>query len=237
MPPKQDRHLPKGLFVLHDDRDLLVVEKPAGLLTMGTEREKERTAYFALTDYVRKGNPKSPHRIFIVHRLDRETSGLLLFAKTEQAKFRLQDAWSTVEKKYLAVVHGHCVPLHDTITTLLAENQAFVVYETTDPAKGKPATTEYTVLKTTKHLSLLEIRLLTGRKHQIRVQLAARGFPVVGDKKYGLAGDPNPRLALHAHALTFNHPTTGRPLTFTTDFPKYFEQLVGQISDPTPAPE
>ena len=120
MKPKHTRSgqplLPLGLVILHEDRDILVVDKPPGLLTIGTERDKERTAYFVLMDYVRKGNAKSRNRIFIVHRLDRETSGILLFAKSEEAKFRLQAQWEETTKKYLAVVHGKLAKRSDTIS-------------------------------------------------------------------------------------------------------------------------
>ena len=175
--------LPHGLVILHEDRDILVVDKPAGLLTIGTERDKSHTAYFILTDYVRKGCARSRNRVFIVHRLDRETSGVLVFAKSEEAKLRLQGEWSETEKKYLAVVHGQCRKSEETITTYLAENKAHVMYSTSDPAKGKLSRTAYKVLKQTKEFALLEVSLLTGRKNQIRVHLAGIGHPIVGDQE------------------------------------------------------
>ena len=181
----KNKLLPGGLAILHEDRDIILVDKPPGLLTISTDREKSRTAYFILTDYVRKGVAKSRNRIFVVHRLDRETSGILLFAKNEAAKFRLQSQWQDTKKKYLAIVHGRCEKRAETITTYLAENQAYGVYTTNDARKGKLAHTAYKVLKQTKDLSLLEVDLLTGRKHQIRVHLAAIGHPVVGDPRYG----------------------------------------------------
>ncbi len=184
-PGPSGKHHLGGIEILHEDRDIIVVDKPAGLLTISTDREKSRTTYFILTDYVRKGVAKSRNRIFIVHRLDRETSGILIFAKNEQAKFRLQDQWQDTKKQYLAVVHGCCEKRADTITTYLAENQAHGVYTTSDARKGKLSHTAYKVLKETKDFSLLEIELLTGRKHQIRVHLAGIGHPVVGDQRYG----------------------------------------------------
>ena len=129
-----------GLALLYEDRDILVVDKPAGLLTIGTDRDKSHTAYYILTDYVRKGSARSRNRVFIVHRLDRETSGVLVFAKSEEAKFRLQGAWGEIEKKYLAVVHGRCQKSAETITTYLAENQAHVVYSTPDGTRGSSPT-------------------------------------------------------------------------------------------------
>ena len=131
------RHRPQGLTILHEDRDILVVDKAPGLLTMGTDKEKTRTAYYRLTDYIRKGYAKSRKRIFIVHRLDREASGILVFAKTAAAKTSLQNQWEDVEKKYLAVVHGRLKDKTGTISTYLTENRAHVVYSTPDPKKGK----------------------------------------------------------------------------------------------------
>ncbi len=220
--------LPRGLVILHEDRDILVVEKPAGLLTMGTDSDKTRTAYFVLTDYVRKGYSKSRNRIFIVHRLDRETSGILVFAKTIDAKLSLQNQWRETEKQYLAVGHGRCVKKADTITTYLAENKAHFVYSTFDPTKGRLARTAYRVVKQTKDFSLLEIDLLTGRKHQIRVHLAGIGHAVVGDQKYGKEDKGRARLALHASSITFKHPYSGQRLIFATKMPAYFDQLVGR---------
>jgi RluA family pseudouridine synthase len=215
--------------MLHEDRDILVVDKPAGLLTMGTDSDKTRTAYFILTDYVRKGYSKSRNRIFIVHRLDRETSGILIFAKTIEAKLGLQDQWKGTKKKYLAVVHGRFDKEAEIITTYLAENKAHIVYSTSNAAKGRLARTAYKVLKQTKDFALLEVDLLTGRKHQIRVHLAGIGHAVVGDRKYGKGGGGHPRLALHAQSISFKHPFTGERLTFETEVPVYFKQLVGNV--------
>jgi RluA family pseudouridine synthase len=225
------RPLAKGLVILYEDRDILVVDKPPGLLTVGTDKEKSRTAYFILTNYVRRGRPRSRGRVFIVHRLDRDTSGILIFAKTEQAKLRLQGQWNETEKKYLAVVHGKCKKSSDTISTYLAENKAQVVYSTSDKTKGKLSHTAYKVLRQTKNFALLEVDLLTGRKNQIRVHLADIGHPVVGDKKYGKAGESYTHLALHARSISFNHPITGAPLTFEAKVPGYFTKLVGRIDD------
>jgi len=236
---RTSRFLARGLAILYEDRDILVVDKPSGLLTVGTEREKARTAYFALTEYVRKGDARSRNRIFIVHRLDRETSGVLVFAKNEEAKFRLQRGWDETRKRYLAVVHGKCEKRSETITTYLTENSAYGVYSTADTKKGKWSQTAYTVLKETKDLTLLDIELLTGRKHQIRVHLADRGHPVVGDKRYGRANTAHRRLALHARSLSFRHPVSGEELTFEAQAPAYFKELVGSFehlrAQPTPA--
>src|SRR5713226_1469612 len=223
------KFLPRGLVILHEDRDILVVDKPAGLLTMGTDTDKTRTAYFILTDYIRKGYSKSRKRIFIVHRLDRETSGILVFAKSIEAKLCLQDQWKETQKKYLAVVHGKCEKVSETITTYLAENKAYGVYSTPDARKGKLSHTAYKVLKETKDFALLEVDLLTGRKNQIRVHLAGIGHPVVGDEKYGKGDRAHARLALHARSISFRHPFSGEQLTFETKVPVYFNQLVGSV--------
>ena len=229
--------LPHGLVILHEDPEILVVDKPAGLLTIGTERHRSRTAYFILTDYVRKGWDRSRNRVFIVHRLDRETSGVLVFAKSEEAKLRLQGEWGETEKKYLAVVHGRCQKSEETITTYLAENQAHVMYSTSDPAKGKLSHTAYRVLKQTTDFALLEVSLLTGRKNQIRVHLADIGHPIVGDRKYGNANESCAGLALHARSITFRHPLTGQRMTFAAKVSPYFRRLVGVWIERSPSPK
>src|SRR4051794_41897123 len=137
------KHGPRGVALLYEDSDVIVVDKPCGLLTMGTERDKSRTVHTILNDYVRKGNPKSRNRVYIVHRLDRDTSGVLLFAKSEQAKLFLQSDWDNTTKIYLTVVSGHLSPPQGTISSYLAENAAFNVYSTPDPTKGKLSQTAY----------------------------------------------------------------------------------------------
>jgi len=221
------RYLPKGLAILHEDRDILVVDKPAGLLTIATDTEKVRTAYFALTDYVRKGFDRSPNRVFIVHRLDRDTSGVLVFARTIEAKLALQGNWEEAEKRYLAVVHGTLARREGTIESYLAENSAHHVYETSDASLGKFSRTAYRVLREAGGLTLLEVNLLTGRKHQIRVHLASLGHPVVGDTQYGGHKRACERLGLHARFLSFPHPFSGERLTFEAPVPAFFSRLMG----------
>ncbi len=225
------KHLPRGLEILYEDQDILVVDKPAGLLTVGTKTEKFKTAEYLLTDYVRKGALKSRKRIFVVHRLDQWTSGVLIFAKSEEAMWVLKSRWKGTEKKYIAVVHGHPAQKEGVITSYLAEDQAYDVYSTTDATKGKLARTAYKVMKETKRFSLLEINLLTGRKNQIRVHLADEGHPIVGDRKYGKGPDGYERLALHSRSISFQHPTSGRPMTFESRVPNYFHKLIPNIQD------
>lgn len=224
-----NRPLARGLVLLYEDRNILVVDKPPGLLTIGTDSDKSRTAYFVLTNYVRKGCTRSRNRVFIVHRLDRETSGVLVFAKSEEVQFRMQEQWHETEKTYLAVVHGKCKNRSETITTCLAENKAHNVYSTSGATKGKLSHTAYRVLKQTQDFALLEVDLLTGRKNQIRVHLAGIGHPIVGDGKYGRAGDSHSHLALHARTISFKHPFSGKPLVFSAKVPGYFSKLVGKI--------
>jgi tRNA pseudouridine32 synthase/23S rRNA pseudouridine746 synthase/23S rRNA pseudouridine1911/1915/1917 synthase len=194
---------------------------------VGTDSNKTKTVYYVLTDYVRKGCLKSRNRIFIVHRLDQWTSGVLVFAKSEEVKLRLQEQWKETQKKYLAIVHGRLDQKEGIISSYLAENRAFVVYSTTDATKGKLAHTAYKVLKETGQFSLLEVELLTGRKNQIRVHLADKGHPIVGDRKYGKGDDGYKRLALHSKSISFKHPTGGRQMTFESKVPDYFRRLLG----------
>jgi tRNA pseudouridine32 synthase / 23S rRNA pseudouridine746 synthase len=233
MPPKRPptKYQPRGLTVLYEDRAIIVVEKPCGLLTIGTDRDTSRTVHSILNEYVRKGDPRSRNRVYIVHRLDRETSGILILAKSEAAKIFLQGHWQETDKHYLTIVHGIFDPKSGTISSYLAENSALTVYSTPDPALGKLSLTEYTVLKEAKGLSLLEIHLLTGRKHQIRAHLSEQGHPVAGDRKYGKS-DGYPNLALHARSISFTHPVSGRRLFFETGVPDLFTRLVGRIDAP-----
>lgn len=224
------KFLPKGLVILYEDRDILVVDKPAGLLTVATETDKLHTVHFALTDYIRKGSARSRKELHVVHRLDKQTSGVLLFAKTETAKLNLQGQWKKTEKEYLAVVHGKFTERSGTITSYLTENKTSqVVHATTDTTSGKLSHTAYKVLRETKLFSLLEVHPLTGRKNQIRVHLADSGHPVVGDRKYGKANERYDRMALHARSIRFNHPFSGRRLSFEAAVPEYFDRLVGRI--------
>ena len=220
------RYQPRGLAILYEDRDILVVNKVSGLLTVSSEKVRDNTAYFLLNEYVRKGNPKSRHRVFIVHRLDRDTSGVIVFAKNESAKRYLQGEWHGFQKTYSALVHGTLPEKEGVITSYLAENRAHKVYSVADPNKGKLAKTGYRVLRESTKYSLLEIDLLTGRTNQIRVHLADKGCPVVGDTKYGAKEKGIKRLTLHATSLTIVHPHSKEKMTVTTKVPAYFASLM-----------
>jgi RluA family pseudouridine synthase len=217
---------PKGLTILYEDRDILVADKTSGLLTMSDGKDPGNTAHALLNNYVRRGNPKSRNRIFIVHRLDRGTSGVLIFAKSEEAKNFLQDSWPEFRKKYYAVTCGTPAEKEGVITSYLAENSAFKMYSVSDPKKGKLAKTGYRVIKETSAHSLLEIELFTGRKNQIRVHLADKGCPVAGDGKYGGKEKSFKKLTLHSASLTITHPFSKETMTFTALVPAYFELLV-----------
>ena len=226
-PPK--RFQPRGVPVIYEDHDMVVVDKASGLLTISTDRPRENTTYFLLTNYVRKGDPKSKRQVFIVHRLDKDTSGVIVFAKNEIAKRFLQDEWSKFQKKYFAVVHGKLNEKEGVITSYLAENSAYNMYSVKDPAAGKLAKTGYKVLSESNKYSLLEIDLQTGRKNQIRVHFAEKGHHVVGDKLYGRKEQKSiKRLALHAASLSLKHPYSKESMTFDTRMPAYFRSLMQQ---------
>jgi RluA family pseudouridine synthase len=220
--PIPHRHKPQGLTILYEDRDIIVIDKSPGLLTVRANYEKQRTAHQILTDYIRRGSTRSTAQLFVVHRLDRETSGVLVFAKSFKAMENLKQQWRDVTKKYLALVHGVLAEKSGTITSYLAENDDYEVSSVKDPEKGELAITRYRVIRETSKFSFLEIELLTGKKNQIRVHLLECGHPVVNDDKYGNKGKVEGRLALHSRWLAFNHPRSGKRLTFEAKVPEYF---------------
>jgi len=224
------RHRPRGLTILYEDRDIIVIDKSSGLLTVKAKYEKEKTAHHILTNYIRKGSFKSTKQVFVVHRLDRDTSGVLVFAKSFKAKENLKLQWKSVKKKYLAMVHGILTEKSGIITSYLSENEDYEVSSVKDSRKGELAKTRYKVLKEAKRFSLLEIELLTGKKNQIRVHFSEKGHPLVGDDKYGKKGEPKSRLALHSHYLTFRHPHSGKELTFEAEVPGFFKSNFDKLS-------
>ncbi len=230
-PAPRPRYAARDLPIVYEDKDILVVDKPVGLLAVAPPWEKKQTAHAALTEYIRKGCGRARKQLFVVHRLDRDTSGLLIFAKSEEAMNLLKDHWKEFEKKYLVVVHGKLKKDSGIITTYLAEDRNLMMYSTPDSATGKLARTAYQVVKTTPRYSLLEVTLLTGRKNQIRVHMSDIGNPVVGDTWYSNDGDKYPRMALHAWSLAFKQPFSGKPLEFTSDIPSFFTKLVGHIPE------
>ena len=225
--PMRDAALERvGLRIVHLDDAIVIVDKPAGLLSMGSEREKERTAHRILNEHL-KALAKSPlQQAFIVHRLDRETSGLMLFARSESVQAVLQHNWKRVTKKYLAVVEGAPGNPNGTLRDQLVESKSLMVRVDRAARDGELAITHYRVLRRHGDKSLLELTLETGRKHQIRVQLAALGHPIVGDRKYGARSDPARRLALHSCELKFRHPVSDAPMEFRSVLPARLNALI-----------
>ncbi len=226
------KYQPKGFEILYEDRDVIVGNKAAGSLAVAALWNKEDTVHAALNTYVRKGNACSKKCVFVVHRLDQATSGVMIFAKTGHAQAFLKDNWSTTQKIYYAVVHGRLARKSGTISSHLIEDEDYVMRSTTDSTKGKLAHTAYTVIKETEKFSLLKIDLLTGRKNQIRVHFADLGHPVVGDDKYGKSDPGHKRLALHSWSVSFTHPFNGKRLTFAAPVPAYFTKMIGLWTPP-----
>ena len=213
----------KNIDIIYEDKDIIVINKPSGLLTVATEKEKNKTAYHLVMEYLKKKNKNN--RIFIIHRLDKDTSGIIMFAKNERAKHLYQDNWNDIVKKrcYYAVIDGKMENKEGTIKSYLKEN-GNMVYSVKDRS-GKLAITEYKVLKERKNISLLDINLKTGRKNQIRVHMKENKTPILGDLKYGEKSKLINRLALHAYKLELINPVTKKLLTFEINMPNEFKIL------------
>lgn len=211
----------KGLKILHEDDDLIVIDKESGLLSMGSKQERQMTAYRQLMEYVQSIHPNN--RVFIVHRLDRDTSGVMIFARSKMIQQRLQKAWTEAvqERSYIALVEG-VMKKDGTITSWLTEDKTFMMHSSPKPNHGQKAITHYKVLKTNRKFSLLKVNLDTGRKNQIRVHMQDLGHPIVGDKKYGSEVNSINRLGLHANAIKFKHPTSGKVMRFESEVPASF---------------
>lgn len=211
--------------ILFEDEHLIVVNKPAKLLSVATDQEKARTAYRMVTDYVK--NQHIDNRIFVIHRLDRDTSGVLMFAKDPETKELFQSHWNDIvtRRGYLAVVEGVPSPACGTVRSFLVETKTHMIFSG-DPGPGaKEAITNYELIKSGNGYSLLDISIDTGRKNQIRVQMKELGHPVAGDKQYGARTNPIGRLCLHAGELSFLHPATGEPISFTAKMPRDFNRV------------
>ena len=218
----------RGLTILFDDQYLIVINKQAGLLSMSTNRERDRTAYGILSDYVKKEDPNN--KVFIIHRLDRETSGVMMYAKSEKVQRLMQESWNdtTKERTYVALVEGVPNPPTGTVSSYLHESKALIVYSSQNPDSGRLSVTNYAVRKAGESYALLELELETGRKNQIRVHMQDIGYPIAGDSKYGAATNPIGRLGLHAERLAFEHPITGERMQFDAPVPKLFLAMVKQ---------
>lgn len=216
--------LPPGLAILHEDDDVLVVLKANGLLTVATEREREATAQAYLNAYLKE---KGEDRVHVVHRLDRETSGVLIFAKNFEAREKLKEKFAVhdVERVYVAVIEGELDPPQGTFRSYLRERKDLRMESVDLHPDAKLAVTHYRTIESNGKYSTLEIRLETGRKNQIRTHLAEAGHPVLGDRLYGSTVNPLGRLGLHAKLLGFDHPGTGKRMVFTAPVPKSFNNL------------
>ena len=224
------------LKIVYEDAYLIVVEKEPGLLSVKTEREKERTAATILTEYLKRSNKRS--QVYVVHRLDRDTSGLMMFAKDEKTQQTLRDNWHQIvtDRRYVAIVHGEMEQNYGTVRSWLTDRKLYVASSPVDDG-GQVAITHYETIKRANGYSLMELRLETGRKNQIRVHMADLGHPVVGDGRYGREDDENPlhRLGLHAFKLCFTHPVTGEEMKFETPYPPAFKRLMQRPVSPSPS--
>ena len=227
---KTPQQQPHGLNIVYEDQELIVINKPAGLLTIATDKEKRKTAYAVLSNYVKQEDPEN--KIFVIHRLDRETSGLLMFAKNETIKTQIQENWGTTieQRTYIGVVEGEVEQQEGTILSWLKESKAFIVYSSQNPQHGQKAVTHYKKIKGNNSFSLLQINLETGRKHQIRVHMQDIQHPIIGDSKYGSTQSPIRRMGLHAQVLAFTHPKTGKLCRFETEIPRKFLQLFSAVT-------
>lgn len=211
-----------GLKIIYEDDLFLVINKPCGLLTVANDKEKEKTAYVEVSKYVKQKDRQN--KIFVLHRLDKDTSGVLVFCKNESVKNELQDRWNElIEKRgYVAVVEGSLMNKKGTFKSHLKEGKNRMVYSSKDK-DAKLAITEYEVLKETTKYSLVDVNLLTGRKHQIRVHFKDAGHVLLGDKTYGSKNDLLKRLCLHAREISFNY--NDKVYCFKTDVPQVFLDL------------
>lgn len=213
------------LKIVYEDEYLIVVDKGYGLLSVATDKIKDKTAFRILSDYLKTNDPAA--KLFVVHRLDRDTSGLLMYAKSEKIQSMLQRSWNELvtDRRYAAVITGCIEPAKGEITSFLTENSAHQMYSTDDPQIGRYAHTRYETLQSNGRYSLLSLQLETGRKNQIRVHLSEKGHPITGDRRYGSHDNPAGRLALHAYRLQFIHPITRRELTFESPIPAKFDKI------------
>lgn len=213
------------LKIVYEDAYLIVVEKKEGLLSVNTDRQKERTAAHILNEYVQRSGRQ--HRVYIVHRLDRDTSGIMMFAKDERTQQTLRNDWHDIvyDRRYVAVVAGDMEKDAGIVTSWLTDRKLYVHSSVTDDG-GKESITHYRTIKRANGFSLIELNLETGRKNQIRVHMQDLGHPIIGDGRYGFEEiNPIGRLALHAFKLCFYHPVTGEKMQFETPYPSEFKKL------------
>ena len=214
------------LDIIYEDNDIIVINKPSGLLSIASDNEKVDTAYRLVLDYVKKSGPRN--RVFVTHRIDKETSGVLLFTKSEKLKNDLQESWNDIVTKrgYYALVEGKLEKKEDTIVNYLLETSTNVMYASNDKKHGKKAVTHYTLIKANSKYSLLDVNIDSGRKNQIRVALSNIGHPIVGDDKYGNKNSPLKRLGLHAYELDIK--IKDREYKFVAKMPSTFNSVFGR---------
>lgn len=212
------------LSIVYEDAYLIVVEKKEGLLSVANDKQKEKTAQHILSEYVKRSHRNN--RIFVVHRLDRETSGLMMYAKDEKTQRTLRDNWHDIvfDRRYVAVLRGEMEQDSGSVESWLTDRKLYVSSSPVDDG-GKYALTYYQTIKRVHGLSVVELRLKTGRKNQIRVHMSDLGHPVLGDVRYGGENNNFERMALHAFKLCFYHPVTGQPMEFETPYPALFKML------------
>lgn len=209
-----------NLDIIYEDNNIIVIDKPSGLLTISNEKEKVKTLYHYVLEYLKKKKQK----VFIIHRLDKDTSGIVIFAKNEKIKKLYQDNWNdlVIKRGYIAVVCGKTKD-NDTIKSYLKENSNMMVYSSKD---GKLAITHYEKLKSSNKYTMVQVYIDTGRKNQIRVHMKENGTPIIGDKKYGCKDNTLKRLGLHSNILIIKNPINNNILKFSSNYPKEFDELL-----------
>lgn len=224
----QETYKYNGLKIVFEDDYIIVIDKEDGLLSIATEKERRQTAYFILTEHVRKLNRKQ--RVYIVHRLDKDASGIMIFAKSVEMQEILQDNWqkNKVSRYYAVLVEGKMENTEGTQISWLIESKAFIMYSYSYDNGGQKAITHYKVVKSNEEYSLLEVNIETGRKNQIRVHMKDLKHSIVGDKKYGASQNPIKRLGLHAASLEFIHPFTQEKMKFESSIPISFTNLLNK---------
>ncbi|MEG1527211.1 MAG: RluA family pseudouridine synthase [Erysipelotrichaceae bacterium] len=219
----KDKKMESDLNILYEDDDFIVINKPSGLLSVAGGGESNKTAFHLVNQYLKTKDKKT--RAYVVHRLDKDTSGILMFSKSEEMKETLQANWNDIVSKrgYIAIVEGNLSPKSGTIKNYLDESKTQQVYIC--KSGGKLAITNYKVIKENRFFSMVDIDLKTGRKNQIRVHMQSIGHSIVDDKKYGASSNPIKRLGLHCHCFAFKHPITQKEMQFTAPIPSSFTQL------------
>lgn len=221
-----DKKINMKIEIIYEDKDIIVVNKPSGILTISTVKEKELTIYHLVMNYLKSKNKNN--KVFIIHRLDKDTSGVLMFAKNEEIKNLFQKDWNNLvlERKYYAVIEGTLSNKKGIIKSYLKENKNHIVYSSNDNINGKLSITEYEVIKSNEKYSLVDINIKTGRKNQIRVHFSDLGNPIIGDNKYGSRVNTINRLALHAYKIKIIDPRNKKILVFTSELPRNMNKII-----------